>query len=546
MCGIAGLVGSSADRATIERMTDALFHRGPDDRGIWVSDIHRAAFGHHRLSIVDLSQAGHQPMRLMGPEIAMVYNGELYNTDDLRWELEAEGHRFNGHSDSEVLLHGFAQWGVGCLTRNSGMFAFAILDEPAGRLYLARDRCGQKPLYCAVKGDTFAFASEIKALHQWSSSLQRRDGGALQEYLAYGYTLGPRTLTSGVYKLLPGELLTYDLSTRVIKTAPYFSIPKAAVEPLSAIEAEERLEELLENSVRRHLVSDVPAGILLSGGIDSSLVTAMAARVQPGVRTFSVTFPGASRFDESAYARRVARHFDTDHTELEMETFGPEVLYDLAYQFDEPIADHAIVPTYLLSRRIRESVTVALGGDGGDELFGGYPHYGIIARQSALRRVPGPARHLLSRLCRAVLPPGSRGRNHLIGLDGPVENAIAHVNLFFDASLRRRLLDEPLNFSPEQRKVERLRGVDRNPMDLAMVSDFQSHFPKDTWPRSTEPRCWCPSRYARLFWETISSTSHGAMYPAISSRKANPTRSCCGGWRNACFQRAWQTSASKV
>jgi len=478
MCGLVGLFGPEANAETVYRMADAVTHRGPDDGGTWVSDVYPVAFGHRRLSIVDLSANGHQPMVFADAGLAMVYNGELYNTPELRGELAAAGHHLRGHSDTEVLLRAYQEWGDAALERISGMFALAILDERTGQLILARDRCGQKPLYYCRRGRHFAFASEIKALHAWSPDLRRIDDSALEEYLAYGYTLGPETLTAGVSKAMPGEVLTLSLVGGQLSHRTLWRIPEAGPLPVSEEEAVDRLEAALEDSVRRHMVSDVPVGVLLSGGIDSSLITALAARARPGVRTFSVSFPGQPQLDEADRARAVARHFGTKHVELEMESFSVDILRDLARQFDDPVGDHAIIPTYLLSRRIRREVTVALGGDGGDELFGGYPHYGVIQRQAHLRRLPAPLRALVGRTANAVLPPGARGRNHLAGMAGPLENAIAHVNLFCDAGLRARLLGGPASLRPEWRKAEILAGVGQSPTEKAMISDFRTTLPE--------------------------------------------------------------------
>ena len=474
MCGIAGLVERGQAPHVIERMADSLTHRGPDGRGVWRSTVHPVSLGHRRLSIIDLSSAGDQPMIATEAQLALVYNGELYNADDLRRVLESEGFRFRGHSDTEVVLRSYERWGIACLERLSGMFAFAVVDERRGELVLARDRCGQKPLYYVERPGAFAFASEVKALHQWDDRLRVIDPRGLEEYLAYGYTLGPETLTKSVRKLAAGEYLRYAIDTGCARTLRFWTLPVDGLEPLPAQDVEVEIERLLEDSVRRHLVADVPIGVLLSGGIDSSLISAMAARTRPGVRVFSVGFPGQDRHDESGYARQVATHFGLDHVELEMEGFTADLLERLARQFDDPIADHAIVPTYLLSRRVREEVTVALGGDGGDELFGGYPHYRLIACQARLRRVPAVARSVAGSIGRHMLPVGARGRNHVIGVSGGVENAVAHVNLYFDAVWRGRLCAGCGTGEPEARKRRLIADAPHGPVEKAIVSDFRT------------------------------------------------------------------------
>ncbi len=483
MCGIAGLCafGGSGDAgsgealvSTVRAMSTTLAHRGPDGEGIWASSRHPVCFGHRRLAIIDLSENGNQPMVFGDAGLSMVYNGELYNTEDLRKPLLEAGYSFRGHSDTEVVLRGYQHWGDGVFERLAGMFALVILDENAGELVMARDRCGQKPLYIARDGKGLAFASEVKALHPARPGLGHIDEDGLADFLAYGYALGPHTLTAGVQKIEAGTMVRVNLATGAFRAETFWTLPTASPERLSEAEAEERFETLLEDAVRRHLVSDVPVGVLLSGGIDSSLVTAMAARAAPGLKTFSVTFPGQGRFDEAAYAREIANHFGTEHVELEMADFTADTLQKLAVQFDDPIADHAITPSYLLASMIREHVTVALGGDGGDELFGGYPHYGIVTKQAALRRIPGFLRAAGAGVG-ALLPAGARGRNHLRGMGGPLEAAIARINLYFDAEQRGRLLGNPADNGPERRKIAQAATASGcGPVEQAMACDFHT------------------------------------------------------------------------
>lgn len=471
MCGIAGLVGQQNSLKRVGEMADALTHRGPDASGSWQSDAYPVSLGHQRLAIIDLSDTGAQPMVLPEAGVALVYNGELYNLDELRGTLKKRGVSFRGHSDTEVLLRAYETWGDGCLDRISGMFAFGIVDERRGALMLARDRCGQKPLYYVHGPETFAFASEVKAFHHLDGDFTRIDPQGLEEYLAYGYTLGPGTLTAGVRKLAPGEKIHLDLESLDLQRENYWSLsgPGAAdVDDPSRLER--RFELLLEDSIQRHLVADVPVGVLLSGGIDSSLVAAIASRIQPGIRTFTVSFPGQGRFDESSHARKVVEHLGLEHTELQVEGFEPDVLYELATQFDDPIADHAIVPNYLLSKCVKQEVAVALGGDGGDELFGGYRHYDWMQTQARLRNVPEPLRELASRAGK-LLPIGTRGRHHVMGVRNGVERAIAHVNLYFDLEWRSRLVEGLGSERPEARKMK-LARTRSDPMEMVAATDF--------------------------------------------------------------------------
>lgn len=439
MCGFVGYAAERIDPETLERMSGALRHRGPDGDGLWWCPERRVALAHRRLAIVDLSAAGHQPMSDGSGRVWIVFNGEIYNHRELRSELTARGHVFRSRCDTEVLVEAYRTWGEECLSRLNGMFAFALYDQDRRRIFLARDRAGEKPLYYGRLDGRFVFASELKALMADPTLPRRLDPSALASYLAWGYVPGEQSMLRDVRKLAPAHAASYGVDGGDLRVWRYWTLPE--LDPQAAAADDEELEEeaeaLLTDAVRRQLVADVPVGILLSGGLDSSLVTAVAVRVSSApVRTFTVTFPGHGAYDEAAHARRVARHFGTEHTELVAEADCLEELPELARCYDEPFADSSLVPTFLLSRQIREHATVALGGDGGDELFGGYTPY---------REMQRPARgpRALRRAAAAVagrLPLGLRGRNALLagGFDGVERLSYPHV--FFDARSRRRLL----------------------------------------------------------------------------------------------------------
>jgi asparagine synthase (glutamine-hydrolysing) len=444
VCGIIGLAGQvpPEGRELLGAMGATLGHRGPDDAGEWWSPEGDVGLGHRRLAIIDLSPGGHQPMADASGQFVIVYNGEIYNFQDLRRELTARGHRFRTASDTEVILEAYRAWGVDCLGHFNGMFAFALYDRGQQRLFLARDRAGEKPLYFRRTPASFCFASELKALLADPACPRRLDLEALNFYLAYGYVPGDRCILQGVQKLPPAMGLTYELATGQLRQWRYWDLPQP--DPGKGADPEalaQEAETLLKDSVRLRLIADVPVGILLSGGLDSSLVTAMAAQVATGrVRTFTVAFPGHGALDEGPYARLVAKHWGTEHTELVAAKASVALLPELARQYDEPLGDHALVPTYLVTRLIRQHATVALAGDGGDELFGGYQHYNFLQRHAGLRRcLPGPLRALVAGAAARFLPLGFKGRHHLMGLSGDLAWGIAHVNLFFDARARRRL-----------------------------------------------------------------------------------------------------------
>jgi asparagine synthase (glutamine-hydrolysing) len=390
MCGIAGFFDPErrGDPGAYERiagsMADRLGHRGPDDRGVWSDAAAGIALGFRRLSIIDLSSAGHQPMLSADGDLVMIFNGEIYNHRELRAELAGP---WRGHSDSEVLLAAAAQWGfTASLQRLDGMFAIALWDRRARRLWLARDRFGEKPLYYGWAGGVLLFASELKALAchpRWTGALDR---GALGLFLAQAYLPAPYSAYAGIGKLPPGSYVGIAAGDTAPAPTFYWSpreqAAAAAASPFAGdlAAATERLEGLIDRSVALRLEADVPVGVFLSGGIDSSTVVAALQRARPGaVRSFSVAFPDP-RYDESMHAAAVARHLGTDHTELRVsEPDCLAVLPRLPEIYDEPFADASAIPTAVLCQVTRAQVKVALSGDGGDELFGGYPRYAAAA-----------------------------------------------------------------------------------------------------------------------------------------------------------------------
>lgn len=391
MCGIAGAVALTLDArpdvARVRAMSCQIAHRGPDGEGIWIAPSGRACLAHRRLSIIDLS-TGQQPMTDEGERFGLVFNGEIYNYCELRDELRAQGATFRTQSDTEVLLRLLARDGVHAIAPLRGMFAFALWDEATSTLTMARDRLGKKPLYYTVHDGSLYFASSLIALRETSPSRWSIDVRAADLFLGLGYVPAPTTIYQGVYKLpaattlvvRDGELRSTRFWDLAHADAPFEGSFDAAVD---------QLDGLLETAVSQRLRSDVPLGVFLSGGIDSSLVTAFAARLSPNaVRTFSIGFDDAG-FDESGYAARVAHHLGTEHQLFRVRTELLELLPRVVHDFGEPYADSSAMPTWVLADRTRQHVTVALGGDGGDEGFAGYAWYGSAARLARLsRRVP--------------------------------------------------------------------------------------------------------------------------------------------------------------
>jgi len=380
MCGICGIVGPErVEHDVLARMTGVLRHRGPDDEGFFVREYEQGpcvGLGFRRLSIIDL-ESGNQPIANEDGSVQLVFNGEIYNFRELRKELEARGHRFATNADTEVIVHLYEDDGPRCVERLNGMFAFALWDERKRELVLARDRFGKKPLYYAELGRSLLFGSELKALLQHPSCPRELDFESLSKYLALEYVPTPHSIYGGVRKLPAAHLLRWRNGSSSIEPYWDLSFASAEVDGRSDDDYVEEFRSRLREAVRRRLVSDVPLGAFLSGGIDSSSIVAMMVDALPAgaVKTFTIGF-GERSFDESEHARRVAEHFGTDHHE---DVFTPGVLIDLLPAvvdvLDEPFADASILPTYLLSRYTRESVTVALGGDGSDELLAGYPTF---------------------------------------------------------------------------------------------------------------------------------------------------------------------------
>jgi asparagine synthase (glutamine-hydrolysing) len=398
-------------------MTVAISHRGPDDHGVWADPGAGIALGHRRLSIIDLSREGHQPMLSTDHRFVISYNGEVYNFDELRRQLQACGHSFRGTSDTEVILAAVLEWGIsGALQRFIGMFAIALWDQQTRSLHLIRDRLGIKPLYYGWVGSSFVFASELKAVCAHPDFTRELDHDVVPLYFRYGYVPSPLSIYQGMAALSPGSILTLDqrgLADRQVRVDQYWSahdvVAGATANRLqiSEEEATDQLEQLLTDSIRLRMVSDVPLGAFLSGGIDSSAVVALMQSISSSkVKTFTIGFH-EQEYNEAVHAAAVARHLGTDHTELYLsDQEAMEVIPKISEIYDEPFADSSQIPTFLVSWLARQHVTVALTGDGGDELLGGYDRYPFIARDwRSKSRLPVPLRRLLAATIRLATRP---------------------------------------------------------------------------------------------------------------------------------------------
>ena len=487
MCGLAGFVGIGG-RADLESMVNSIVHRGPDGAGFHIDSPNALYLGFRRLAIIDV-QGGQQPMWNEDRSVCVIFNGEIYNQAELRRELVAAGHIFRSdHSDTEVLVHGYEEWGHDLPTRLNGMFAFVIWDQPRRRLFAARDRFGEKPFFYSVRPGLFAFASELSALTCHPAVDRSIDSRSLQKFFAHGYIPAPNALYRGTRKLPGGCSLTFDLADFRVRERRYwrFAIEADEHAPSERIPVlAEQLRALLDRAVDRRLVSDVPLGIFLSGGIDSSTVLALAARhrAPASLDTFTIGF-NESSFDEGPYARQVAAAIGTRHHEriLDLES-ARQLIASILQRLDEPTGDASILPTYMLSSFARESVTVALSGDGGDELFAGYDPFAAIAPAAWYDRLmPGPV-HLLLRRLVAMLPRSTSNmsldfklRRALMGLSYPPHARLPIWMSPLEPARMGALFDPPMR--TEELYSEAIEAWDnaraRNPIDRTL--EFFSNF----------------------------------------------------------------------
>jgi asparagine synthase (glutamine-hydrolysing) len=482
MCGIAGVIaldGSPVRLDWVKAMCDAIVHRGPDDDGYYADG--QAAIGMRRLSIIDI-EGGHQPVSNEDGSVWVVFNGEIYNFADLRNDLIARGHVFRTASDTETIVHLYEQYGSDCVTHLRGMFAFAIWDRRRRSMLVARDRLGIKPLYYAQRGGRLYFASEIKSLLQVDEIEGRLNWRAVGHLFTYLSTPPDEGIVAGVRKLQPAHLLLAS-PHRPVRTHRYWDVQFTPDYASSEEQLGERLQELLDASVREHLVSDVPLGAFLSGGVDSSAVVAAMARLGAApVKTFSIGFP-EPEYNELDYARRVSRQFGTEHHELVLEPDVMGVLDDLVWHLDEPFGDSSAIPTFMVSRLAAQHVKVVLSGDGGDELFAGYDRYAVEGRERRVEAIPGWLRRFAGRVA-TRLPEATRGRNFLrhYALDG-WERYVDAVTLFRHEQRRQLFRPEVQGAwaadDPSHRLLDELTRRDGHWLSAMQALDLQRYLPLD-------------------------------------------------------------------
>jgi asparagine synthase (glutamine-hydrolysing) len=480
VCGICGYVAERGgpSREELERMNDTMRLRGPDDRGIWLGE--GVGLGHRRLSIIDLSPDGRQPMGNEDGTVQVVFNGEIYNFGELRGELEARGHRFRSRTDTEVIPHAYEEWGDLFARRLRGMFAIGLWDDRRRRLLLVRDRLGKKPLYHGGSPGCFLFASELKPFTAWPGFTRELDPEALAAYLAFGYVPAPLAIWRGVRKLPAAHLLVREGGAE--RLLRYWDPLETALAPRPAVTAEEAadlVEDALEDAVRLRLVSDVPLGAFLSGGIDSSLVVATMARLcGDPVRTFTIGYWERSH-DESAWAGRIAAHLGTRHTSLTVEPREAlELIPHLPEVYDEPFGDASAIPTCLVSRLARREVTVALSGDGGDELFGGYPRYRWFSRARPLAVLPPSLRRLLAPLVALLPHPKAAKAASWLAFRDPLELYFGLVGIWRRGALHG-LLGRDYSYDGLDFRGMFDAAASLPPLERLMLTDLVSYLPED-------------------------------------------------------------------
>lgn len=496
MCGICGF--NFADKELIKRMCDKLAHRGPNDVGYLLD--YRVTLGHRRLSIIDLSKKGKNPIYNEYNTACIVFNGEIYNFGELRKELEQKGHRFNTGTDTEAVIHAYEEWDTDCVKKLNGMFAFCIYDAKKKSLVLARDRLGEKPLYYYHKDKHFLFASEIKALLEYNEIKKEINLNALNNYFTFKYVPGPETIFKNIYKLQPGHWLRYDLVARTLEIKPYWDVDYLE-QPQTELSAVEHIDAMLKESVKMRLISDVPLGVFLSGGLDSSIIVALMDKVSDEkITTFSVGFESkysdVAAHNELHYAKKIAEQFQTDHNELICNVDSiRELLPQITQQLDEPMSDLASIPTSMIAQLARKKVTVALSGAGSDEIFVGY-------RQSLVNHYYAYARWI-PQWCASLLPETSKIRKAIatVHLQTPIERS-ANWSTIFDAPLREKLLAPPMKLQCNYMHNDILQGyaskIERyTPLNQNLYFELKTWLPDDllmkldkmTMMASLEGRC---------------------------------------------------------
>jgi len=489
MCGILGasFKNNIIDKESFNNALELLNHRGPNSTGLWFSQTSNDAFGFKRLSIIDINERADQPLKSFCGNYRIIFNGEIYNFKPLRKRLIDAGYRFNTKSDTEVLLNSYIEWGSLCLDKVDGMFAFAIYDLLEKKIFFARDLSGQKPFYYSFQRGELLFGSEIKALAFLQP--QTLNENAVYSFFNQGYITSNQSAYENVVKLPPSHMMIFDLSTRDLKISNYNNILLESKKFLSDFpddqksEPIKKLDYLIDKSVKNSLISDVPIGILLSGGLDSALIASYASKYKKHIKTFSVIFPGHQKYNEQYHSLRIADFLKTDHLEINAEYCSPSIIEDLSFYFDEPFADPSLIPTFILSKEVKKHCTVALGGDGADELFGGYNSYDRrMMLYKYFRNLPYFLRYLFFGGITKVIPSHLKGYSILDSLANDFKKVTSSFDpLFFSKDIKSLLNFEKsldLNESMNSVYFNKLIRI-QNFMHRLTLGDFYSFLSED-------------------------------------------------------------------
>ena len=498
MCGIAGFSIQSSKNSdqyikSLRAATTELLHRGPDNQENWIHENFSIGLAHTRLSIIDLTQHGNQPMMDTTKNFVISFNGEIYNFKKLKSSLQDLGYIFYSDSDTEVLLNGFIEWGEDIFKKINGMYAVSILNIKKNILYLARDPAGQKPLYYNHCPETksFIFGSEIKALRCFPTFKNSLNHAHLNQLFEEGYCSDDRSIFQSTFKVKAGSIIKYDLEKSDISEHIFWQADKLqnlfspSLGQQFIYDKEDKLlyelHNLLEEAVDSHLNADVSVGMLLSGGIDSSLLVAIAAKIRKKINTYTVRFSNNKDFDESTYAANIANQFQTDHCELDASHINPKIIDELVHFYDEPIFDTSTIPTFLLSSLISKHCKVAIGGDGGDELFGGYPHYDKLLRiQNYSRWVPLFLRENFSNFFQKTLPIGLKGKKTLEFFGTDLTNSYPNTSEFFSYSDRKKIFNsDNINILNIQNLQFKNSAQNNDLIDKATLRDFNNFLRED-------------------------------------------------------------------
>ena len=452
MCGFYCIISQDEiDLETSRESLDLIAHRGPDSQKYYLNNDRNIFFGFNRLSILDLSNQADQPMLDKKSQRLIVFNGEIYNHSEIRDFLKTKKYIFKTGSDTEVILKAYDYWKEATPEKLEGMFSFVIYDQKENNIFFARDRAGEKPLFFFSDEKRFYLSSEIKPIHHDSKnkdiSLE-----ALNHYFEIGYTPKNISMLKGIQKLRPGHKAKLDLSLLKLSVEKYWDLDTQVSKPIKKVKKKDdyyinKLESLLGSAIEKQLIADVPVGMLLSGGVDSSLIVAIASKYFDRLNTFTVVFPHLKKYDESKHARLIAKHFNTNHVELNADDVEPEILYKLVKHYDEPMVDSSMIPTSLLCMEIKKHCKVALGGDGADELFGGYSHYNRYNDISKLQKIlPYPLRSSLVNLILNLTPENFKGRKTLELFGKNIKNLDFYSANLFDHKTRKKLLSQNFQF----------------------------------------------------------------------------------------------------